>query len=154
MKIEFRKAKLEDAEIYFQWTNDILVRENSYQQKKISFEEHINWFKRKLNSSDCFFYFFISGDKAVGQVRIDKSNDEIVIGISIDTDYRGKRLGISMLEMACEDYFKKFPHSTIYAYIKQGNIPSHKIFKEANFVEDQIVSVKGIDSVKLSKTKK
>ena len=154
MKIEFRKACLEDAEIYFKWTNDDLVRLNSFEQRKISFEEHVSWFKGKLSSSDCFFYFFTLEQEPIGQVRIDRNTNETVIGISIDVQYRGKNLGAAMLRLACNDYFSKFPEAKIIAYIKEGNIPSYRIFKEANFANDEAVLVKGSSSIKLSRTKK
>jgi RimJ/RimL family protein N-acetyltransferase len=154
IKIGFRMAEFEDAEMYYQWANDDIVRRNSYEQKKIYLDEHIKWFKKKLASSACFFYLFMEGGTPMGQVRIEKMEDETIIGISIDFKYRGKGLGVKMLNMACEDYFSKFPKATIVAYVKEENMASYVVFKEAKFVNDVSVVVKGIKSVKLSKTKK
>lgn len=153
MKIYFRKARLEDAEIYYQWANDNLVRENSFEQKKISFEEHINWFKKKLSSSVCSFYLFFAEQIPIGQVRIENKVTETTIGISIDVQYRGKGLGAKMLDIACADYFEKFPHATIFAYIKENNIPSYNVFMEAKFANRASIIVNGIKSIKLSRTK-
>lgn len=154
MKIDFRKASIEDVGIYYHWANDDLVRKNSYEQQKISFEDHIDWFKKKLSSSDCFFYLFLTDQTPVGQVRIENKTDETVIGISIDSKFRGQGLGARMLEMACKDYLTKFPQTKIFAYIKENNIPSYKIFKEAEFGNDQSIVVDGIKSIKLSKNRK
>jgi len=154
MKIEFRKACLEDAQIYYKWANEELVRKNSYTQQEINFEQHMNWFKKKLSSPDCLFYFFFTGDCPVGQVRIENNPAEAVIGISIDPQYRGKRLGALLLDMACDDYFFKFPDAKITAYIKESNLASYKIFKDAKFADEPSVIVNGIRSFKLNRTKK
>ncbi len=152
MKIEFRKPTMEDAKLYFDWANDEVVRKNSYAQETISYEDHLAWFKRKLASPDCFFYLFIEQKQPAGQVRIEKKENETVVGISIDSKYRGKGLGSVMLEAACADYFSKFPKDTIYAYIKESNLPSCAIFKTARFTNEQTVMVNGVKSIKLHKT--
>jgi len=152
MKINIKTATLADADLYYQWANDDLVRQNSYEQSKISYDDHVAWFKRKLQSTDCFFYLFEAENKPVGQVRIENRSEEIVIGISIDPNYRGKGLGPILLEMAIEEYFKKFPKARICAYIKETNAASYAIFKKANFKNDEFVMVNGIKSIKLCKT--
>ena len=152
MKIEFREATMEDANLYYQWANDEAVRKNSYAQEVISYEDHLAWFKRKIASPDCYFYLFLKEKNPAGQVRIEKKENETVVGISIDSKYRSKGLGSVMLELACADYFAKFPKETIYAYIKESNVPSSAIFKKANFTNEQAVMVSGVKSIKLHKT--
>jgi RimJ/RimL family protein N-acetyltransferase len=134
--LKMRFAELMDADLYFKWANDRLVRKNSFNQTEIDFNQHVNWFKNKLNSEDCFFYmFFDEKDNAVGQVRIDKSDEEVVIGISIDENYRGKNLGTIMLNQACDDYLIKFPKAEIIAYIKEENTASINQFSKAGFIK-------------------
>src|SRR6185436_6613216 len=114
--LHFRFANESDVDLYFKWANDSLVRENSFNQKLISYEDHVKWFKSKLASNDCLFYLFLNEENVpVGQVRIDK-NDEIVVGITVDEKFRGKSLGVEMLKMACSDFLSKKPDSTIVAY--------------------------------------
>jgi len=153
MKINFRKARLEDVNVYYHWATDELVRENSYVQGEISLEKHIAWFKSKISSSDCFLYFFTDNQIPVVQVRIEKKASEFVIGISIDPKYRGKGLGSIMLNKACADFFFKFLQLRIVAYIKTNNTPSYRIFKKANFIGDQPILVDGVESIKLYKIK-
>ncbi|MDP1801970.1 MAG: GNAT family N-acetyltransferase [Bacteroidota bacterium] len=140
--IKFRKAKIEDAQLYFNWANDKIVRANSFNQTEIGYEQHVKWFASKLNSTDCFFYLFLNEqDIPVGQVRIDKTNDEVVIGISIDENYRGKGFGLQMLNLATEDYLKQFPQAKIMAYVKEENTASVKLFTSANFIKLEDVKV-------------
>jgi RimJ/RimL family protein N-acetyltransferase len=86
--LKFRYAVLDDSDLYYAWANDLIVRKNSFNSTEINYEHHVNWFSNKLSSKDCLFYLFLNEENTpVGQVRIDKSNDEIVIGISIDEKF-------------------------------------------------------------------
>lgn len=152
--IEWRTASINDADLYFQWANDDVVRQNSFEQNKISYEEHVKWFKSKLASPDCFFYLFTKNNLPVGQVRIENKKEETVIGVSVDEKFRGKGLGSLMLELASTDFFIKFPQKTISAYIKEDNAASIAIFKKANFENEEKVMVSGAKSIKLRKTSK
>ncbi|MDQ3046719.1 MAG: UDP-2,4-diacetamido-2,4,6-trideoxy-beta-L-altropyranose hydrolase [Bacteroidota bacterium] len=152
VKLQFRMANEADLDQYYKWANDELVREQSYNQNKVSLEEHRNWFGSKLNSPDCFFYLFHDQKNTpVGQVRIDKSSGEIIIGISIDHDHRGKNLGKPMLEKAYKHYFSKNPEAIIYAYIKNANYASYAAFKKAGFIDQEEIEVHGVKSYKLYK---
>ncbi len=149
-KLHFRMANASDIDLYFKWTNDPLVRSNSFNRKQVSYEDHISWFQTKLNSNDCKFYLFTNDSgNPVGQVRIDKVENEIVIGISIDESFRGKSLGVEMLKTACDDYIERNPGSVITAYIKTENIASYNIFLKAGFTNEEFVSEKGYPSYKL-----
>lgn len=151
-KIHFRFAKESDIDLYYEWTNDQLVRSNSFNQNKVEYSNHVKWFLNKLNSPECFFYLFYNAEnKPVGQVRIDKNENEIVIGISIDEKFRGKSLGCEMLLKSTNDYLKKHSDSTITAYIKIENKASLAIFKKAGFSNEELTSEQGNQSYKLHK---
>lgn len=132
--LNYRFATINDADLYYQWANDPLVRQNSFNQDAIPYVNHVNWFTKKLQSDSCYFYLFLNIDnEPVGQVRIDKDENETIIGLSIDEKFRGMSLGATMLKMACDDYLQHHAHETIVAYIKEDNIPSYKIFEKAGF---------------------
>ncbi|MGZ4089848.1 MAG: GNAT family N-acetyltransferase [Bacteroidia bacterium] len=152
--IHWRFANLSDTEQYFKWANDPLVRQNSFHSDEINYQQHVNWFKNKLNSADCYFYFFLKGENTpIGQVRIDKSNNEIIIGISIDENFRGKGLGVEMLNQSCTDYLSKFPGREIIAYIKEENLASINQFTKAGFIKTQSVIVNDHKSFRFKKNK-
>lgn len=151
-KIHFRFAKESDTDLYYKWSNDSTVRKNSYNQDEITYESHVKWFNSKLRSPLCFFYLFLNEEnQPVGQVRIDNNGTETVIGISIDENFRGKKLGSVLIKMASEDYLKKHPTENIVAYIKQENSASYNSFTKAGFGREEIVTEKGIKSCKLFK---
>ncbi len=150
--LKMHSATIQDVDLYFEWANDEIVRKNSYQQEKVVYENHVNWFNNKLNSKDCYFYLFTdTNNTPVGQVRIDKSNNEVIIGISIDKSFRGQRLGDKMLIQSCNDYLKIHPKEEIVAYIKVENQSSYNIFKKAGFQLQGEVEISNTKSYKLSK---
>lgn len=151
-KIHFRFAKETDIDTYFKWTNDSLVRSNSYNQSEVSYKNHVKWFQSKLTSENCFLYFFLNEENVpVGQIRIEKGEKETVIGISIDSMHRGKGLASTMLKMASEDYLKKHTLEVITAYIKAENTSSYHSFLKAGFNDEILVTEQGVKSFKLFK---
>lgn len=150
IQLNFRFANVADVDLYFNWANDETVRSNSFNQNAITFDKHVSWFFEKLRDDTCFFYLFMNKNEPVGQVRIQKG-DETVIGISIAAAYRGKSLATPMLQMACDDFHKKYPDESIVAYIKVENIASYTGFKKAGFADMEQVTVMGFTSYKLIK---
>ena len=51
-----RAVTAEDAKTLFDWTNDPVTRQNSFQSKPVLWEEHIAWLQRKLEDENCFFF--------------------------------------------------------------------------------------------------
>lgn len=147
----WRFANNNDVALYYDWANDELVRKNSYVQQTITFEEHVAWFTKKLNAGICKFYLFLMNGEPAGQVRIDRSGNETVIGVSVSEAHRGKGLACEMIRSASDHYLKTFREDTIFAYIKEENKASFKSFVQAGFQETEITEVHGIKSYKLFK---
>lgn len=134
MRIHHRKAKLSDLNLYFEWTNDPATRNNSFNKQEVDYQEHTNWFTRKITDKKALLLVF-ENDKniPVGQIRIEQKTDENIIGISIDKNFRGLGLAVPMLEVACEAFFTEFQAKNIHAYIKKTNLASLNSFKKAGF---------------------
>ncbi|MFI5220315.1 MAG: GNAT family N-acetyltransferase [Bacteroidia bacterium] len=151
-QLHFRFANTNDVDLYYEWANDPLVRSQSYRNNEINYNDHVKWFNEKLRSDDCKFYLFVNENNIpVGQVRIDKSNEKVIIGISIDEKFRGKSFGNKMLLMATDHYLAEHPGASIYAYIKTNNVASYHAFKKAGFGSDSIVTEQGAESFELIK---
>jgi RimJ/RimL family protein N-acetyltransferase len=152
MKIRFRMAVIDDLDLYFKWTNDSDVRQNSYNQEPIAYSDHVKWFTDKINSNECFFYLFFNDlGMPVGQVRIENNQEEITIGISVDRTYRGFGLGETMLTKATSHFLDRFPTAKITAYIKKENITSLVTFRKAGFADEGETVINGVKSCILSK---
>ena len=126
-----RLANIEDMKNVFDLSNDNIVRQNSIHREKIEWENHVEWFKHKLNDKNCVFYIIEDKNKNfIGQTRIDKKNDENIISISISKDFRGNGLSTKIIK-ECSD---KTKFNEIVAYIKKDNIASQKAFQKAGYV--------------------
>jgi RimJ/RimL family protein N-acetyltransferase len=133
--LSLRKPTLKDMEMYFSWANDPKVREQSFNSSIIDLESHKQWFESALNNES---YFMCIGQNSVGedigQVRFQKQEDnEALIGISIDSNHRGKGYAKEILILATEFFLKSNYGFVINAYIKEGNLNSIFAFENAGF---------------------
>ena len=135
MEIKYRNATIDDLEIYYKWVNQPSVRMQSFNSELINLEDHVSWFKKKLNDTNCMMLIFSIDEVNVGQVRFQEEDEEFsIINISISEEHRGKGYGIRILNIATEIYFSKYPKKLIKAYVKTENITSNTIFKNAKFI--------------------
>jgi len=145
-----RLASKGDVDLYFNWANDPLVRELSFNQNEIEYHNHVNWFNSKIENPSYSFYLFENEKKeAVGQVRIETNTNETIIGISIDHKYRGFGHGVKMLLLACRNFSSIHPNNEIVAYIKQNNIASIRTFETAGFKLASKIQIQGFESLRL-----
>lgn len=132
--IRFRKAIPEDVHLFFEWANEETVRENSFNQDEIKFEDHVKWFSEKLRSPrNLILVFLDAGNVPVGQVRYSFDDKQATIGIVIAKEQRGKGYAKPMLVMADEYFHELYPSKPIYAYIKLSNQASYKSFLGAGY---------------------
>jgi RimJ/RimL family protein N-acetyltransferase len=145
---QFRKAIRSDSTLYFIWANDPLVRSQSYNSENISIEEHNKWFNDKLSDETCYLYIFQNSlDANIGQVRIQKTKpSHAVIGLSIDSAFRGKGFGTQLLQLASEEFFSLNSDTVIHAYIKLENTSSKRIFEKAGFELAEVLLYNNIRS--------
>jgi len=143
--LTYRKTTLEDVKIYFDWANDIDVREQSFESKKIDFVSHTKWFNSKINDKSCFMLIFQNeNNENVGQLRIQEYDlENAIIGVSIDTPFRGNGFAKEMLVNGCKSYFNHKSDVMIHAYIKKKNISSKFAFENARFQFLEIIDFEG-----------
>lgn len=130
--IQLRKAIKSDVNLIFDWSNDELVRKQSYYTDKIDIESHINWYNSKYQDPNYLFLILELKNKPFGLVRFDIQKESTTVGVLIDEKFRGKGLSIKSLVLACS-YCFKINSQPILAYIKQSNKASVKVFSKAGF---------------------
>jgi RimJ/RimL family protein N-acetyltransferase len=145
MTLRFRRAMKKDLAITFEWSNDVLVRSNSFDSEPISLEQHTKWFLGKLANNATLFLIALVNDTPAGVVRYELNEEHAVIGISISKNYRGQNLAHAMLRKSASLYFETNSLS-ILAYIKEENLASEKSFKKAGYTYLKTEEVKGIKS--------
>ena len=129
-KINIRLATLDDMKNVFDLSNDATVRQNSIHTEKIEWKDHIKWFKQRISKKDEPFYIAEDEQKnMIGQVRIDKNNEEYIVSISIKEEYRGHGYG----QIIISEAVKKSKLNNVTAYIYENNKSSIKAFEKAGF---------------------
>lgn len=132
--IIIREAKLDDAKIIFELSNDLSVRKNSINKNKINWEEHVNWLRKKINSDNYLIYLFFSEGEFIGQVKFEIQNSEAIIGISIVREFRGKKLAVPLLQKGIKAILKSDKKiNRIIAYIRPENKASENSFIKVGF---------------------
>ena len=134
--LSFRKSNIKDINLYFNWVNDTVVRKQSYSSEPITFKAHSEWFNRVINDDSCSMFVFINdSNEIIGQLRIQKtSKNESTIGISIDSNHRGKGYATEILLTGTKYFFLNNPSFIINAFIKQKNLKSKYAFEKAGFI--------------------
>jgi RimJ/RimL family protein N-acetyltransferase len=143
MEIGIREDTINDAKILFDWANDLETRDNSFNSEIIDWNNHIRWFKNKLNDPASIIYILHTNEKPVGVVRFEV-NETTIIGVTVTPNCRGMGLGTEILKTACNTFWKNNTDS-ILAYIKKGNIASLRVFEKAGFIflrEDNVNNIK------------
>jgi RimJ/RimL family protein N-acetyltransferase len=151
--LTFRKAIQSDVALYFEWANDLIVREQSYNSEQIDFESHKKWFESKVEDDSCMLLLFQNEEKLnVGQIRLQKENEkEALIGISIAAEHRGKGLAKEMLFLASDYFLENNKGCLINAYIKEQNRSSKQAFEKAGFEFDNIINYENCISFHFTK---
>ena len=142
-RIRFRSVCEEDCRLIWEWANEPNVRAVSFSTELIPWERHVQWFKSKLNDSDCIFYVAINEESPIGQVRYDVNGNESVISISIDQKFRGQGYGSAIIQLTSRTLFDVSNVNVIRAYVKQGNEVSARAFVKAGFKNTGITMIGG-----------
>jgi RimJ/RimL family protein N-acetyltransferase len=145
-KLHIRQAKLTDVDLIFEWSNDQLVREQSFYSDVISYVSHCEWFKNKLSDESALIYILEADGKPACILRIDEKTDNAVIGVVIGKEFRGKGLASISISRGVTEYFKT-NSLPILASIKKQNIASIKSFQKAGFRYLRDEKINQIDSV-------
>ncbi|MEA5549893.1 UDP-2,4-diacetamido-2,4,6-trideoxy-beta-L-altropyranose hydrolase [Anabaena cylindrica UHCC 0172] len=148
--LKVRSVCKEDCKLLWEWANDPEVRAASFASDPIAWEDHVQWFNSKLTSENCVFYIVTNYQNlSIGQVRYDIENNQAIISISIDHNFRYQGYGSHLLKIAQERLFQEQDITRIHAYIKPSNQSSIKTFTKAGFQSMDITTQKGHPAVHL-----
>ena len=136
--IKLVKASIEDCDLYFKWVNDPLVRKNSFSSAPIKYQDHQEWFRKKIESENSILLKGLLQDKPIGQVRIEIEDTKGIVNYSIDQKYRSNNYGYQLISAAIDFLKKNSNCEFIEGRVKLENIPSQKIFNKLNFIEKKL----------------
>lgn len=136
-QLNIRKAKLEDCDIFWFWANDQVVRKNSYNAEKISINEHLDWYNKKINDRNCNLFIAECPFGPIGQVRFDKINGRFRIDYSVSKQFRGVGIGPVLLNKSFSLIECPRPFF-VFGEVKKDNYSSIKVFQKLGFTETVI----------------
>jgi UDP-2,4-diacetamido-2,4,6-trideoxy-beta-L-altropyranose hydrolase len=130
----FINAGKEHLHITYQWASDPVVRAYSYNQNPIIFEEHRNWFSKKILQPNCIYLLGLWENEIVGSLRFDIKNSNALISYLVSPKYHGKGIGRVLLAKGL-DYLAQHNKNVTSAtgHVMLQNIASVKIFERLGF---------------------
>lgn len=136
--ITLRDAVWEDRGVLFEWRNDLLTRRNSFNSRVVAWEDHIDWFRKRLQDDSTRIYMAFSPicDTLVGVIRFDFESPQVAT-ISIQTAPFNRRQGYgqAILDAGVDRVFGSTMAEELTAEIKIPNPGSEKIFERGGFVD-------------------
>jgi UDP-2,4-diacetamido-2,4,6-trideoxy-beta-L-altropyranose hydrolase len=133
--IVLRNANSDDLYRTFEWAANQIIRRYSFNQAAITFEEHSNWFLRKIRQPDCYYFLAIQNDVAIGSIRFDLKDRTALISYLLDPNFHQKGLGSVLLKMGVEKLLQQtnLQLSEIIGFVQPENVASVKAFEKLGF---------------------
>ena len=135
-----RNAKDTDVDLTYIWAANPKIRTFSFNQNEIVFEEHKQWFFKKIKSKDCYYFLLDKNIETIGSIRFDIKENEAIISYLIDSKYFGSGYGVVLLQKGIQRLINLNDKriSKIVGYVMKNNFPSIKAFEKLNFEKDEI----------------
>jgi UDP-2,4-diacetamido-2,4,6-trideoxy-beta-L-altropyranose hydrolase len=131
-----RPVEDRDCRSLWAWANDPAARRASFHPALITWEEHLEWFRRSRGNPRCRM-FIITNRRGipVGVVRFNRRDDgRVIVSITISQQERGKGYGAQALRLALREFFRAGHLEPVIAEVKAWNTVSLKAFRAAGFI--------------------
>lgn len=129
-----RLANETDIDITYKWATDSIVRKYSFNKGEIKFEEHTNWFKSKINNSNCIYLILCNDGKKIGSIRYDIESESALISYLIDSNFHGNGYGKKILELGEQYLIENYSNiRNVFGFVLNDNIASVKIFEKCQY---------------------
>jgi len=132
--IALRPGTKADVDQVFQWANDPVTREVSFNTAPIPREAHVAWYTRQLATDGRNLFIAEEDGAPVGVVRLDRTDGvrRCVISITIAPDARGRGVGTAALTAAAS-VAETLGFTIIEAYVRPSNQASIRAFMRAGY---------------------
>jgi|SRR4051812_2736588 UDP-2,4-diacetamido-2,4,6-trideoxy-beta-L-altropyranose hydrolase len=141
----------DDLFLLFNWANDPLVRENSFNREPITFAAHSDWFRRMLTDVNCLLLMVhADGGAPIGQARFERvSAREADISVSLAAEWRGRGVAAHAIAVATADASVKLKLDRVHAFIRKENEPSRRAFLRAGYEDAGFTQRGGTEAIHL-----
>lgn len=137
-----RHATPEDEALLLEWSNDPLTRSTAFSPAPIPAATHHGWLTGRLRNIDgCRLYIVEAAhEMALGQVRFERGDGEWEVHYALAPLFRGRGLGLCLLQAALRRMAEEFPGVTVLGQVKADNRPSRAIFERLDFATGTLPS--------------
>mgnify|MGYP000950959988 CR=1 FL=1 len=132
-KFYLREATIADAELLYQWRNDVTVRQYAFHSEPVEFAEHLRWLEKTLADRFAHLFIMVNDIIPIGQIRVNQQDEEYVVSYSIDEHFRGHALGRHMLTLLVQWMKAKVGHGILAALVKKENLASQHTFEKLGY---------------------
>jgi RimJ/RimL family protein N-acetyltransferase len=133
--ITVRPAVPSDEALLLRWANDPVVREQSFHPEPIDPATHHEWLRSRLSSAATLLLIGEEDGRPIGQVRFERGDDEVEVGIAVAREARGRGVGRALLAKALDHAAREAVFGTArwLAMIRPANRASIALFAGAGF---------------------
>lgn len=124
------------VDIIYEWANDPVTRMYSFHKDVISYEQHVEWFQRKIKDTNCRFYICQHDNDLIGQIRVDFENGKGIVSYCVAPLHRGCGYGSQMLRMLQEllsNDMDVIPITILQGKVLHQNVASQKCFLNCDY---------------------
>ncbi|MGB2601659.1 MAG: bifunctional UDP-2,4-diacetamido-2,4,6-trideoxy-beta-L-altropyranose hydrolase/GNAT family N-acetyltransferase, partial [Candidatus Omnitrophota bacterium] len=133
--INIRCADSNDCHDLWEWRNHPGTREWCFDRQEIKYEDHEEWFKKKIGEKTSEIYIAENADgEKIGQVRFEKCPGEVIVSVNLNPSFFSRGVGNRIIKHATGVFLAENPEiNEIMAKIKTDNVASKKAFKKAGY---------------------
>jgi len=142
--IRLRPVTQEDCGLLWKWANDPVTRENSFTPAKISWDEHQDWFDKKLSDNQSIILIAEEVQVPIAAARLEENKPGVgEISITISPEASGCGLAAHIIRKCGHDAARELGLAEVHALIKPGNIASRRAFENAGYTLIERTEVRG-----------
>jgi UDP-2,4-diacetamido-2,4,6-trideoxy-beta-L-altropyranose hydrolase len=143
--LSIRLVEAGDCKLLWEWANDPVVRASAFSSETIPWEEHLAWFRGKLNDPECRILVALNASAVPsGQIRFNKRGlSEADVDITVDGRLRGLGYASLLIDLGVNWAFTEWGLMQLNAFVKPENVASAKAFERAGFQRKETVTLKG-----------
>jgi UDP-2,4-diacetamido-2,4,6-trideoxy-beta-L-altropyranose hydrolase len=143
--LSIRLAEAGDCKLLWEWANDPAVRASAFSSETIPWEEHVAWFRGKLEDPECRILVALDASAVpAGQIRFNKRGPgEADVDITVDGRLRGLGYASVLIDLGANWAFTEWGLMQLNAFVKPENVASAKAFERAGFQCKETVTLKG-----------
>ena len=135
--MKIREANIDDSNDIFEWRNNPITRQMSFDSDAVTFSTHNKWFENSLHNKNRYLLIVEEEGRKISVVRFDIKEEKRTAEISINLNplERGKIFSSTVISKSIS-YFNIINNKrikTIIAEIKENEIVNKRSFMKCGF---------------------